>query len=196
MTAPLYAVMLVTALGAAGAMEAWAALLHGRVWHRALWGVHRSHHRLRKGTFEANDALSALHAPVAVALFVCGCKAPASVAQSVMLGIGVGMTLFGVSYFVCHDGLVHRRLPVQFLGRWPYFAALVREHRVHHALGGPPFGFFSSPFVRPFVRRFSGHGRPRARGATPSETASPPAASGAPRGTPTGAARPSRAESA
>ena len=42
-------------LPVAAAMEPWARVLHGQVWHRALWRVHRSHHSQRNGRFEAND---------------------------------------------------------------------------------------------------------------------------------------------
>ena len=58
------------ALVVAVAMEPWAQLLHGRVWHRALWSVHQSHHRRRAGRYELNDVLSAANAPIAAALGV------------------------------------------------------------------------------------------------------------------------------
>ena len=138
------------ALAVAGAMDLWAALLHGRVWHAWLWSVHRSHHapRAHGARFEANDALSVLHAPVAIALILIGCLDDPGVAREVSFGVGVGMSLFGVAYLVVHDGLVHARLPVHGLARLPYFRAVARAHRVHHtgSAGGAPYGLFFGPW--------------------------------------------------
>ena len=141
-------VWLPTALVAFAAMDLWAAMLHGRVWHRILWTIHRSHHTPRRGRFEANDALSILHAPIALGLILYGCTSAPTLLREVAYGGGIGMTLFGISYVVVHDGLVHRRLPVSALLRVPYLRAVVRAHRVHHAglVGGPPFGFFFGPW--------------------------------------------------
>ena len=173
MTASLVALTIATSLVVAVAMEAWAALLHGRVWHRVLWPVHASHHRRRRGTFETNDLLSALHAPIAIGLVVHGCQEAPGATRALTLGAGYGMTLFGLAYIVCHDGFVHRRLPVRFLQRFSYFARVARAHRAHHALGGPPYGFFAAPFTT----KVSAHGRARARFGDPTATAARAASS-------------------
>lgn len=136
--------VIVLALATACFMELWAALLHGQVWHRLLWRIHRTHHARRRGRFELNDALSILHAPIAIVLIVHGCRAP----SDVTFGIGLGMSLFGVAYVLVHDGLVHGRLPVGFLARIPYLRRVRDAHRVHHATGGAPFGLFTGPFTR------------------------------------------------
>jgi beta-carotene 3-hydroxylase len=142
------AVWFPTAIVVAIAMDFWSAWLHGRVWHGRLWRVHRSHHRPRRGRFEANDALSALHAPIAVVLVLYGCRAAAGVNREMAFGAGVGMTLFGLAYVVVHDGLVHGRLPVGALERVPFLREVARAHRVHHTrgAGAPPFGLFFGPF--------------------------------------------------
>ncbi len=131
------------------AMELWAALLHGRVWHGLLWRVHRSHHRRRRAGehLEANDALSLLHAPIAIALILYGCQGPEGALRELGFGVGLGMTLFGVAYLVVHDGLVHGRLPVRGLLRFRYFADVCDAHRMHHQgrHDGPPFGLFFGP---------------------------------------------------
>ena len=134
------AVALVVAL----AMEPWARILHGQVWHQSLWRVHRSHHSHRKGRFETNDALSATHAPIAALLIMIGCNMhgwPAAAA----IGVGAGMTVFGIAYVVVHDGLVHGRLPVAFLARVAWLRRVRDAHRVHHARGAEPYGFFLGP---------------------------------------------------
>jgi beta-carotene 3-hydroxylase len=139
------AIWIVVALAAAAAMEGWAALLHGRVWHHALWGVHSSHHRRRRGLFESNDALSFLHAPIAITLILYGCLGAPGVLRDVAFGAGIGMTIFGFAYVIVHDGLVHGRLPVSKLARIPYFARVRDAHLVHHQKAGPPFGLFLGP---------------------------------------------------
>ncbi|MDP9033940.1 MAG: sterol desaturase family protein [Myxococcota bacterium] len=139
-------------------MELWAALLHRRIWHRRLWPVHRTHHRSRTGRFETNDLLSALHAPVAVALVLYGCVGRSGAGRELLFGIGVGMSVFGAMYFVLHDGLVHGRLPVSGLLRLRWLRRIVRAHRVHHLSlrGGAPFGFFFGPWELRRVRTIKG----------------------------------------
>lgn len=139
-----------TAVVVAIAMEGWAALLHRFVWHGILWSVHRSHHEARRGRFERNDFLSALHAPVAIALILYGCRAHESLLRDLAFGVGIGMTIFGVSYALVHDGFSHRRAPVRFLRRFRYFRAVALAHAIHHQgkHGQAPFGFFLAPLLR------------------------------------------------
>jgi beta-carotene 3-hydroxylase len=132
------------ALAVAAAMEPWARFLHGQVWHRTLWWVHRSHHGRRSGRFELNDALSAAHAPVATALVMIGCNMHGYHA-AITIGVGAGMTLFGMAYVVVHDGFVHGRLPVRFLARAAWLRRVRDAHAVHHARGAAPYGFFLGP---------------------------------------------------
>ncbi|MRG94234.1 sterol desaturase family protein [Polyangium spumosum] len=145
------------ALAVAAGMELWAMLLHGRVWHSLLWRLHRSHHRKRRGLLEANDALSVLHAPIAIAAILHGCVAAPSLVREVVFGVGIGMTLFGAAYLVVHDGLVHGRLPVQALAKIPYFARVRDAHLVHHAKGARgPYGLFLGPWELAWHTRKSG----------------------------------------
>lgn len=128
-------------------MDVWAAVLHGAVWHGVLWRVHRSHHEPR-GRLEANDALSLLHAPIAIALVLYGCRAAPGLGRELAFGVGVGMTIFGVAYVIVHDGLVHGRLPVGFLERSAYLRSVARAHRAHHRRrsgGAAPYGLFLGP---------------------------------------------------
>lgn len=152
-----FVVWLPTAVVVAVAMDLWAALLHGRVWHRWLWSIHRSHHVVRRGRFEPNDALSALHAPVAIAAILYGCAAAPGALREIVFGVGIGMTAFGLSYFVVHDGLVHGRLPVRALLRLRYFREVARAHRTHHVgvEGGPPYGLFFGPIELARHRRLT-----------------------------------------
>ena len=172
------------ALVVAAAMEPWARMLHGRVWHRRLYWVHRSHHSRRVGRFERNDALSVLHAPIAAALVMIGCNLHGA-AAAVAIGIGAGMTAFGLAYVVVHDGLVHGRLPVSFLLRVRFLRRIRDAHAVHHARGAAPFGLFLGP--RELTRS------PRARAARPIVPPTSGRAPAAPRDRRPDAARPSAA---
>jgi beta-carotene 3-hydroxylase len=139
------AIWIPVTLVVAAAMELWAGLLHGRFWHGMLWPIHRSHHSKRRGRFETNDALSALHAPIAIAMILYGCVAEPGVLREVLFGTGIGMTMFGVAYLIFHDGFVHGRLPLRWLGKVPLFARIRDAHRVHHGCGMAPYGFFLGP---------------------------------------------------
>lgn len=128
------------------AMEPWAAMLHGRVWHGRLWRVHASHHTPRLGRFELNDALSILHAPIAVALILWGCMGPDGLVREAAFGAGLGMTLFGIAYVLVHDGLVHGRLPVGPLRRSRVLDRVRRAHLAHHRRDhAGPYGLFLGP---------------------------------------------------
>jgi beta-carotene 3-hydroxylase len=141
-------------------MEFWSAVLHGRVWHKALWVLHESHHA-PKGKWERNDVLSITHAPIAIALILYGCLATPGVGREVAYGIGVGMTVFGMAYIVVHDGLVHGRIPVEFLKKFRYLRNVRNAHLVHHRSGAAPYGLFSGPWV---VRRMSRDAQARRAG--------------------------------
>lgn len=156
------ALAVVVAVVVAASMEPWARMLHGRVWHGVLHFMHRSHHEPRRGRFERNDVLSAVHAPIATTLVVVGCQLD-GFARAGLIGAGVGMTLFGVGYVVVHDGLVHERLRVPALSRWSVLRRIRGAHLVHHRTGGPPFGLFRGPHELKRLRRAR-----RARGEGPS----------------------------
>jgi beta-carotene 3-hydroxylase len=63
--------------------------------------------------------------------------------------IGAGMTLYGLLYFIVHDGLVHQRWPFRYVPRRGYLRRLYMAHRMHHAVRGKEgcvsFGFLYAP---------------------------------------------------
>lgn len=118
--------------------------------------MHRSHHRPRHGQFEANDWLSLLHAPIAIALILYGCRAAPCIGREIAFAIGIGMTLFGIAYVLIHDGMVHGRLPLARLRRLTYFRRVQECHEKHHTLQhkGVPYGFFLGALeIRLFANR-------------------------------------------
>ncbi len=151
------------AIVVAVAMEFWAAFLHGTFWHGVLWFAHRSHHRddydaSSAVKWETNDVFSFIHVPFAIALIVYGCEARAGLWPTLAFGVGVGMSLFGVGYFMIHDGMVHGRLPLKFLLRFKYFERVQRAHAFHHQRGGAPYGLFLGPWLpRRTAKHFSEH---------------------------------------
>jgi beta-carotene 3-hydroxylase len=138
-------------------MEFWAALLHGRFWHGMLWNMHRSHHRPRHGHWEANDWLSLLHAPIAIAMILYGCRAEPGVLREFVFAVGIGMTVFGLAYLLVHDGMVHGRLPMQWLLKYSYFKRVQACHELHHNLRyrGVPYGFFLGKLELHFLAKDS-----------------------------------------
>lgn len=133
------------ALATLVAMEAVAHLTHKYVMHGAGWGWHRSHHEPPYGLFEKNDLYAVVFAVAAVLLVVF-------VASGPLYWIGLGMTAYGLLYFVVHDGLVHGRWPFRYVPRNGYLKRLVQAHRLHHAAPGREdcvsFGFLYAPPVQ------------------------------------------------
>lgn len=165
---PPPAIWICVGLPVALLMEPWAAVLHGAIWHGVLYPVHRSHHRRRVGRFEANDALSVLHAPIAIALILYGCVATPSIGREIAFGVGLGMTAFGLAYLLVHDGLVHGRVPASFLARSAYLRRVRDAHLVHHQRARGPYGLFFGPWEM----RFTAHPRTKARPSASDQRAS------------------------
>ena len=134
------------AIGVALSMEPWSMVVHKLAWHGPLWWGHESHHVPTKGWLELNDLFAAAHAPVAIFLIVYGFEAGDTRLHHMLIAIGYGMTAFGVSYFLVHDGFIHGRLPLAFLARFRYFRRVRNAHRAHHNRDdAPPFGLFLGP---------------------------------------------------
>lgn len=133
-------------LGAVAGMEAAAWWIHKHVMHGWGWGWHRSHHAPRTGWFERNDLYAVVFASVAIALIAAGSRWNA---VEPLRWLGAGMTLYGLLYFLVHDGLVHRRFPFVGVPRRGYLKRLYQAHRLHHALDRPgdgvSFGFLWAP---------------------------------------------------
>ncbi len=126
------------AVAAFVAMEPVTALTHRLVMHGPGWVLHRSHHAERNGRWEANDAF-----PVMFAAIVCiGLAIGFNVGgASVLVPVGVGVTLYGVAYALVHDGYIHRRFPV--VRRLGPLDRLAEAHAIHHATGGAPYGLLA-----------------------------------------------------
>jgi len=126
------------------AMEACAWLTHRYIMHGPLWFIHKSHHRPRRGWFEMNDVFGLLFAAIAAPLFYYGLQG-----EPVLLGMGLGMTGYGIAYFLVHDVLVHRRVGHRFTPARGYLRRVHQAHHMHHAVrerdGAVSFGFLVAP---------------------------------------------------
>jgi beta-carotene 3-hydroxylase len=140
-----------TAVGFVG-LELVSYALHRWVFHGALWRVHRTHHTARHGLFEWNDLFSLAFALGAIVLLIAGLGDPLG---SVSFPIGLGITLYGLCYFVVHDLYTHRRY-LPFSSNSRVLQVLKRAHLRHHQSaekpGQEPFGLFLfaySEFMQP-----------------------------------------------
>ena len=140
-------------LAALVAMEGVSYLTHRFVMHGFGIGLHQSHHDPDETGFELNDLYPLMFSSVAISAFAVGTLA--SVAELVLVGIGI--TLYGVSYLFVHEVYIHRRLPL-VKRRYRLLEWMKASHRVHHLFGGEPFGMLL-PLVPADLRR-------RAEGAT------------------------------
>lgn len=140
------------------AMELVAYLVHRFVMHGSSgWGWHRSHHEPHDEVLERNDLYAVVFAALALALILY-----AMADFGPLYWVGIGMTAYGLLYFVVHDGLVHGRWPFRLVPKNPYLKRLVQAHRLHHAVEGREgcvsFGFLYAPPVRELRDELRGRG--------------------------------------
>jgi beta-carotene 3-hydroxylase len=126
-------------------MEIVANLVHRYVMHGFGWGWHRSHHEEHDDVLERNDLYAIVFAVISGGLIYLGGQG-----MWPLTWIGVGMIVYGLFYFIVHDGLVHQRWPFRYLPKRGYAKRLVQAHRLHHAVEGREgcvsFGFL---YARP-----------------------------------------------
>ena len=132
-------------LATAAVMEGVAYVTHRYVMHGPLgWGWHRSHHEETEGTFERNDLYAVVFTVLSGALITVGIAGVWPLRQ-----VGIGLMVYGILYFIVHDGLVHQRWPFRYVPKRGYVKRLVQAHRLHHAVEGRDgcvsFGFLYAP---------------------------------------------------
>jgi beta-carotene 3-hydroxylase len=131
-------------IAALAGMEGVAWACHRWLMHGPLWFLHASHHRPYAGRFQANDWFGVFFAIPSIALIALGITG-----RPLLLGLGLGMTNYGLLYLLFHDALVHGRFGHLPVPRNAYVARLVRAHRRHHGClqrdGARHFGFLWAP---------------------------------------------------
>lgn len=142
----MYMLNLLIILSTYISMEAATWTIHKYVMHGFLWFLHRDHHdHSTKGAFEKNDWFFVIFATPAILLIYLG----VSTIYSQLLYIGIGITMYGFSYFFVHDIFIHQRLKVLQQTKNPYLKAIRRAHKQHHKHiskeNGECFGFLWVP---------------------------------------------------
>jgi beta-carotene 3-hydroxylase len=116
-------------------MEFVAWSTHKYVMHGFLWILHKDHHTREHEPFEWNDMFALIFALPSIILIIIGADN-----FDYRFWIGIGIAMYGLAYFLFHDVLVHRRLPILDKIDNRYFRSVVKAHNDHH-LGGENFGF-------------------------------------------------------
>ncbi|WP_293304597.1 sterol desaturase family protein [Pedobacter sp. UBA5917] len=125
------------------AMECFSWFIHKYLFHGMLWFLHKSHHQKAKSFFEWNDLFALFFAVLSLYLMFTDREN-----FGYRFFIGLGITLYGLIYFVVHDWFVHRRFKT-FKSNNAYLRAVRKAHKIHHKNRGKDNGrAFGLLFVR------------------------------------------------
>jgi beta-carotene 3-hydroxylase len=111
------------------AMEFVAWFAHKYVMHGFLWYLHKDHHQHEPGFFEKNDAFFLIFAIPSAACYIIG---SAVAGMFPLFFVGVGISLYGIAYFLVHDIFIHQRFKVFTRTNHRYLKAIRKAHKVHH----------------------------------------------------------------
>jgi beta-carotene 3-hydroxylase len=108
--------------------------------HGLLWKWHKDHHHkdhryeLPENTegkkFEKNDLFFLVYALPAIVLMIAGFSIP----YYPLVFISIGISLYGITYFIIHDVIIHKRLKIPFLqnSQNSFIKGIIRAHQAHH----------------------------------------------------------------
>lgn len=126
------------------AMEISGWFIHKYLMHGPLWMIHKTHHQPSKTFFELNDLFSVLFGSIALILIFKGVDS-----LDYRFWMGVGISLYGVLYFILHDVLVHRRLKWFDRPQNGFLKGIFKAHQAHHRTNqkedAVSFGLFVVP---------------------------------------------------
>jgi beta-carotene 3-hydroxylase len=110
-------------------MEVIAWLTHKFIMHGILWKWHKDHHVINPDNkLQKNDYFFLIFAsPGMLCLFsgVFGNRPD-------LTAIGLGITFYGLIYFIVHDVYIHRRIKWFRKINLKYLNAVTRCHKLHH----------------------------------------------------------------
>ncbi|QRR00969.1 sterol desaturase family protein [Dyadobacter sandarakinus] len=110
-------------------MEVVAWLAHKYLMHGALWFLHHDHHQRDDGDFfEKNDYFFVLFAIPGILALLSGLRG----GVNPLFWIGLGITLYGFTYFLVHDIFIHQRFKMFRKTESVYLKAIRRAHKMHH----------------------------------------------------------------
>ena len=125
---------------------AWSA--HKYVMHGFLWNLHEDHHTRdnHDDFFEKNDYFFIIFAVPGILSLLLG----VTYDISILYGIGIGISIYGMAYFFIHDLFIHQRIKVLRNSNNKYLKAIRRAHKMHHKHitkeDGECFGMLLVPF--------------------------------------------------
>ena len=122
-------------LAAYGGMEFVAWFTHKYVMHGFLWSWHEDHHQPKheqEGFFQKNDRFFLIFAIPSMICYMIGGLTP----HLWVMFIGIGISLYGLTYFLIHDVYIHRRFSWFKHLDSRYSRAILRAHGTHHAKRG------------------------------------------------------------
>ena len=124
-------------LGTFLAMEFVAWFAHKYVMHGFLLYLHKDHHQHEPGFWEKNDAFFLIFAIPSATCYIVG---SAVAGMFPLFFVGVGISLYGIAYFLVHDIFIHQRFKIFTRTKNKYLKAIRKAHKVHHKHLGPEDG--------------------------------------------------------
>lgn len=128
-------------------MEAVAWLTHKYIMHGLLWHLHADHHKKESDSFfERNDFFFLIFAIPGIICILAGTLND----FNFLFWIGIGITIYGATYFLVHDIFIHQRFKILSKANNWYLKGIRRAHKMHHKhIGkehGECFGMLWVPF--------------------------------------------------
>ena len=116
-------------IGAFLLMEGVAWFTHKFIMHGLLWSLHKDHHKKEsKGFLEHNDFFFLIFAIPGILALYFGREED----YNFLFWIGLGITLYGLAYFLVHDIFIHQRFKLFRNTDSAYLKAIRRAHKRHH----------------------------------------------------------------
>ncbi len=110
-------------------MEGVAWFTHKYIMHGIGWFFHKDHHQRETEHFlERNDFFFLIFAIPGILGLLIGLQNN----YNYFFWIGLGITLYGATYFFVHDIFIHQRFKIFRNSDNAYFRAIRRAHKMHH----------------------------------------------------------------
>lgn len=109
-------------------MEAITWLTHKYVMHGFLWYLHKDHHQPTGHTLEKNDAFFLIFAIPSWLCIMLGLQHN----NYWVAGIGFGIALYGLAYFIVHEVIIHQRIKWFTRSNHKYIRVIRWAHKMHH----------------------------------------------------------------
>ncbi|MCY4161759.1 MAG: sterol desaturase family protein [Flavobacteriaceae bacterium] len=122
-------IWILTLLSSFAMMEFVAWFTHKYIMHGPLWVLHKDHHKKNHHSwFERNDAFFLIYAIISMVFVYL------YIYQSFWFGlpIGIGIFLYGLTYFLVHDIFIHQRFKIFRKTNNRYARGIRRAHKIHH----------------------------------------------------------------